>query len=59
MLTKLVVLSPDRHGFSLHQGLIRRGDQIWVGQNSALRTKLISVLHDSVLGGHSSILPTY
>lgn len=30
-----------------------------MGQNSALRTKLIAVLHDSVLGGHSGILATY
>jgi hypothetical protein len=28
LLIQLAVLSPNEHGFSLHQGLIRRGDQI-------------------------------
>jgi hypothetical protein len=59
LLTSLAVYSPDEQGLSLHQGLIRREDQIWVGHNSALRTKLIAVLHDSALGGHSGMMATY
>jgi hypothetical protein len=38
LLAQLAVSSPDSQGYSLHQGLIRLGQQIWVGQNSALRT---------------------
>uniref|UniRef100_A0A0A9BSM5 Integrase catalytic domain-containing protein n=1 Tax=Arundo donax TaxID=35708 RepID=A0A0A9BSM5_ARUDO len=58
-LAQLVIKSPDEHGYSLHQGVIRHGDQIWIGENSALRTKLIAALHDSVVGGHSGAQATY
>lgn len=59
LLAQLAVSSPNEEGFSIHQGLIKKGNQLWVGHNSALRTKLISVLHDSALGGHSGIMATY
>jgi hypothetical protein len=59
LLALLVVCSPNEQGLSLHQGLVRKGDQIWVGHNLALRTKLIVVLHDSALGGNSRIMATY
>jgi hypothetical protein len=59
LLQKLAVHSPDEAGFSLHQGVIRKQQQIWIGQNSALRTKVISAFHDSVVGGHSGITATY
>jgi hypothetical protein len=42
MLQRLVVHNPYEEGYFLQQGLIRRGQHIWVGENSALRTKLIS-----------------
>ena len=35
MVQRLVVHSPDEAGFSLHQGIIRRHQQIWMGNNSA------------------------
>jgi hypothetical protein len=59
MIAQLLVRSPDEHGFSLHQGIIRKVGRIWIGANSALRTKLIAALHDSAIGGHSGIQATY
>lgn len=59
LLQQLAISSPDDKGFSLSRGLIRQGQKIWVGHNSALRTKLIAALHASALCGHSGILVTY
>jgi hypothetical protein len=59
LLTRLVVHSPDEQGFSLSQGIIRKDNMIYIGNNSAMRTKSISILHDSALGGHSRIQSTY
>jgi hypothetical protein len=59
LLAQLAVTSPNEQGYSLHQGIIRRGDQIWIGENSSLRTRLISAFHDTPLGGHSSVQATY
>jgi hypothetical protein len=51
LLAQLAVTSPNAQGYSLHQGIIRQGEQIWIGDNSALRTKLISTFHSTALGG--------
>jgi hypothetical protein len=40
-------------------GIIRYGSLIWVGENSALRTKLIAAFHNSALGGHYGVHATY
>jgi hypothetical protein len=58
-LQALAVHSPDSQGFELHQGLIKVHCKIWVGANSALQTKLINAFHNSAIGGHSGVLPTY
>jgi hypothetical protein len=58
-LHALAVHSPDSQGFELHQGLIKVHGKVWVGANSALQTKLINVFHNSAVGGHSGVLPTY
>jgi hypothetical protein len=50
LITQLLVHSPNEQGFSLQQGIVRKGDRIWIGSNSALRTKLIASLHDSAMG---------
>lgn len=59
LLTELAIHSPDDKGYSLHKGIIRLGQQIWIGNNTALRTKLIASCHASAAGGHSGILATY
>jgi hypothetical protein len=59
LLQKLALKNPDEAGFSLDKGLIRLHGHIWIGQNTALQTKLIAAFHSSPLGGHSGITPTY
>jgi hypothetical protein len=50
LLAQLAISSPNEQGYSLQEGIIRVGSQIWVGHNSALRTRLINVFHSFVLG---------
>jgi hypothetical protein len=59
LLTELAVVSPNSHGFSLKNGLIYKIQQVWVGSNTALQTKIISVFHASAIGGHSGVQATY
>lgn len=59
MLTKLAIASPDEAGYSLDQGLIKHKGNVWIGQNSALQTKLIATFHSSPLRGHSGVSTTY
>jgi hypothetical protein len=59
LLAQLAVQSPDEQGFTLHQGVIRHHGKLWIGENTALRTKLISALHNSAVGGHSGSTATY
>jgi hypothetical protein len=59
LLIQLAVHSPNEDGFSLEQGLIRYNGRIWLGENSAVQTKLIAVFHASAIGGHSGIKVTY
>jgi hypothetical protein len=54
LIKQLSIHSPDENGFSLEQGLIKY--KLWMAQNSALQTKLISVCHSSALGGHSGVM---
>lgn len=59
LLTELAVVSPNAQGFSLHNGLIYKHQQVWVGNNSALQTRIIAAFHASAVGGHSGIQATY
>nr|XP_051229268.1 uncharacterized protein LOC127347082 [Lolium perenne] len=59
MLARLAIHSPNEEGFELHNGLIRSQNRLWIGSNSALRTKLISAFHTSAIGGHSGTAATY
>lgn len=58
-LQALAIVSPDEQGYEICNGLIRLHGRVWLGNNSALQTKLISAFHASAIGGHSGILPTY
>lgn len=53
LLAQLAVSNSDAQGYSLDKGIIRLNGKIWVGQNSALQTKIIASLHSSPVGGHS------
>lgn len=59
LLTELTIVNPNAKGFSLHQGLIRKNNLIWIAQNSALQTKFISTFHSSAIGGHSGVTATH
>lgn len=59
LLSELAVTSPNSTGYSLQDGIIKYKTQIWVGQNAALQTKLITTFHSSAIGGHSGIKATY
>jgi hypothetical protein len=39
-----------------NKSVIRKDGRIWIGANSTLRTKLISSVHDSAVGGHSGCM---
>ncbi|XP_048527388.1 uncharacterized protein LOC125506673 [Triticum urartu] len=58
-LARLAIHSPDDDGYELYKGLIRKQERLWIGKNTALRTKIISALHDSAVGGHSGAMATY
>jgi hypothetical protein len=59
LLQQLAPASPNEQGFSLEKGLIWLKGKIWIGNNSALQTRLISFSHSSAIGGHSGIVVTY
>jgi hypothetical protein len=59
LLQELAIHSPNDKGFSLDKGVIQYKNRMYIGENLALQTKLISSLHDSAVGGHSGIQATY
>lgn len=59
LLTELAIVSPNAKGFNLDQGIIRKDNLIWIAQNSALQTKIISAFHASAVAGHSRTKATY
>jgi hypothetical protein len=58
-LQSLAIQSPNEEGYYLEKGLTKQGTHVWIGNNSALRTKLIASFHSSPAGGHSGINSTY
>jgi hypothetical protein len=51
LLQSLAIKSPNDKGFYLERGLIKHQGRLYIGENLALQTKLISSLHDSAVGG--------
>lgn len=59
LITKLS-LSPDAvPNYTLSGGILRFYNRIWIGNDKALQTQLISAMHSSAVGGHSGIPVTY
>ncbi|RLN25665.1 uncharacterized protein C2845_PM07G31520 [Panicum miliaceum] len=59
LIAQLAVHSPNAAGYSLDKGLIRYNGKLWIGNNSALQTKIISAFHSSAISGHSGTYATY
>ena len=59
LLAKLSDTSVSTPNYTLQDGLIRYKGRIWVGNDAALRLKLVQALHASVVGGHSGVPITY
>jgi hypothetical protein len=55
-----LALNPDSHSpFSLHQGIIRFKNRLWLGSNKDLQAAVLTALHNSPIGGHSGAPVTY
>ena len=59
LLSELSVHSPNEQGFSLQNGLIRHNGKIWLGHHKEAQQAVLQALHNSGLGGHSGVLPTF
>jgi Integrase zinc binding domain len=47
------------HQVTVHCGIIRKQGKLYVGNNQGWRGKMMQVLHNSSIGGHSGNLGTY
>jgi hypothetical protein len=59
ILAELAVAPGSKPHHSLHLGIIRYKGRVYVGNNTALHTKLLLALHSSAVGGHSGIKAAY
>lgn len=59
LLQELAVISPNDQGYELVGGLIKHKGRVWIGENSALQTKIIAAFHCSAIGGHSGVQATF
>jgi hypothetical protein len=59
LIAKLFIDPVVVPGFSLHNGILKFHNRIWVGSNPPLQDKLLKACHASAIGGHSGILVTY
>lgn len=59
MIAKLSIDPHSLPGFSLRDGVVRRGAQIWIGANTDLQQRILHAVHSSALGGHSGFPTTY
>jgi hypothetical protein len=59
-LIQELLLAPDSHPpYTLADGILRLRGRIWIGANPPLQQRLISVVHNSAVGGHSGFPVTF
>jgi hypothetical protein len=58
LLTELAISSPSNQ-YSLQDGLIKYKGSLWIGNSQQMQQRIMSVLHKSPMGGHSSSEVTY
>ena len=59
LLQELALTGSNDKGYTLHQGVIRYKDRIWLGHNKEAQKDIILSLHDSVVGVNSGFQGTY
>ena len=59
ILQQLAIDPASKPHFSLHQGLLRYKNSIWVGPDADLHLKIFTAFHASPVGGHSGFPVTY
>lgn len=59
LLTQLSLKSPDDNDYSLHDGVIKYQDRIWLGNHHEAKQAILLALHARGIGGHSGITATY
>jgi hypothetical protein len=59
LLQQLTVDSQSVQHYSLHSGILRFKGRIYVGNANGLRSKILSSLYSSAIGGHSGMKATY
>jgi hypothetical protein len=55
LLSKLVLSDSSVPNYTLHNGILKYKNRVWVGSDTTVHNQIISSLHDSHVGGHSGI----
>lgn len=59
LISQLAINKAAITPFQFKQGLLYYGPRLYVGSSTNMRQHLISLYHDSTLGGHSGVNTTY
>jgi hypothetical protein len=59
IMQQLLIDAKAAEGYTIHSGIIRYKGRICISNAEALKTKILSSLHSSAIGGHSGITTTY
>lgn len=59
LLKKVAADTDPKPKFTMHNGLIKYKNRIYVGASTEFRQQLLQTFHASALGGHSGIKATY
>jgi hypothetical protein len=59
LVTRLTLQGDSVPNFTLHNGVLRFKNRIWISSNHALRLQIMEAMHSSALGGHLGVPVTY
>lgn len=59
LLQELTISGNGTSKFELHNGVLKLGNRVWVGNNEIVQRNILNSLHSSALGAHSGFQVTY
>lgn len=59
IITSKTVDSASYPEYQVEAGILRYKNRVFIGSANSLRTEILSEIHDTSFGGHSSIMGTY